>query len=66
MNALDLFAGPGGWDLAATSLAIEEASILQSFPPDYPWQGSRTKRFEQIGNAVPPLMAQAILRAVIS
>lgn len=120
MKAIDLFAGPGGWDVAAQRLGIEtqrtyraevaerkawaferpattlagrplvadpgananryngstksrndgvkvtleEAAVLQSFPADYPWQGTKSKQWEQVGNAIPPLLAEAILRAV--
>ncbi|MFF4735797.1 DNA cytosine methyltransferase [Streptomyces sp. NPDC001262] len=52
--------GPSGSSEAIRITAIE-AGILQTFPAWYPWQGTKSRQFQQVGNAVPPLMAAHLL-----
>jgi DNA (cytosine-5)-methyltransferase 1 len=42
-------------------ITVGEAAALQSFPPGYPWQGTRTAQFRQVGDAMPPGLAEPVL-----
>lgn len=63
-------AAAGQWlvcspDGSSRNLTIREGAILQGFREDYPWRGTKSSQAQQIGNAVPPPLAAAVVRQFI-
>lgn len=46
------------------TITVREAARLQSFPDDFEFVGSQGNAYQMIGNAVPPLLANAVAEAV--
>lgn len=52
--------------LADRGLSVREAARLQSFPDTFVFEGAITHIQQQIGNAVPPLLAEAIFKQILT
>jgi DNA (cytosine-5)-methyltransferase 1 len=49
-----------------TRMTPSDAGLIQSYPADFNWRGTKTAIYLQIGNAVPPRMAEAILSSLLA
>lgn len=47
------------------AVSIREAARLQTFPDSFVFYGSKDKQYQQVGNAVPPIMAYAIAEKLV-
>ncbi|MDB2391834.1 DNA cytosine methyltransferase [Acidimicrobiaceae bacterium] len=48
----------------ARRLSVEESALIQTFPRDLQFSGSRSSQYTQVGDAVPPVLAQALGEAL--
>ncbi|MET0306623.1 MAG: DNA cytosine methyltransferase [Solirubrobacterales bacterium] len=45
-------------------ITVEEAAALQSFSPEWKWMGPQGAMYRQVGNAVPPVLAEHVALSV--
>ncbi|MET9814134.1 DUF6339 family protein [Streptomyces sp. NPDC006355] len=45
-------------------LTVEQAAMIQAFPPNWEFSGGKTSRYRQIGHAMPPPLATAVGHAI--
>lgn len=48
----------------ARRMSVEETSLIQTFPTDFEFIGSRSSQYTQVGDAVPPMLAEALGHAL--
>ena len=50
----------------ARVISVREAARLQSFPDGFRFSGTMNPAYRQIGNAVPPLLAQRLAESMLA
>ncbi|MET8789301.1 DNA cytosine methyltransferase [Streptomyces pseudogriseolus] len=59
------YAWPRSNDVAKMlKITVDQAAILQAFPPDWRITGRKTARYRQIGHATPPPVGKALGKAI--
>ncbi len=48
------------------AISVREAARLQTFPDSFVFCGSKDKQYQQVGNAVPPILAKSIAQKLAS
>ena len=48
------------------AISVREAARLQTFPDKFVFRGTKDKQYQQVGNAVPPILAKAIAKKLAS
>lgn len=64
-SAYNVTAGPFTHPKENRALSVREAARLQSFSDDHAFDGNVLSQYRQVGNAVPPKLAEAVARAIL-
>ncbi|MXY90764.1 MAG: DNA cytosine methyltransferase [Gammaproteobacteria bacterium] len=57
--------GKFGHPVQMRTISLYEGQLLQTFPRDYKFCGTKVEMARQIGNAVPPMFAHSLGRAIV-